>query len=141
MTAGRGLDSIVPKSAVLVLANPVDFSPALDGVPPNKYRVTLRDPSKPEDSRITREFAWPSSRGADLSDITPGVYSIELNDDRGERHGPGALVLILNPKQAVEAQKKFSAMADLVSHLDGADATAQRAIISRGIYALAPQFK
>jgi hypothetical protein len=141
VTAGRGLNSTDPKSAVLVLAKTIDFSPALEGVPPNRYQLTLRDPNKPEDAGITREIAWPSSGSAVVGDIPSGVYSIELEDDRGERHGPAALVLLLKPKEAVEAQTKFSEMAEFVSHLDGADATTQRAIISRGVYALASGFE
>lgn len=69
--AGRGLNSTDPKSAVLVLTKPIDFSRTLEGVPPNRYQLTLRDPNKPEDAGITRQIAWPSSRSADLGDITP----------------------------------------------------------------------
>jgi hypothetical protein len=136
-TASRAIGSRGPREAVLVVrADLIDLTPALEGVPAGRWRITLSDPSKARDTGVAQILDWPRVTVLRSANLPIAVYALDVQSETGESLGPPSAALLTNPRSAEVAQNEFEKARNVAAHWSEVDDATIRAFLVQALYAI-----
>ena len=140
-TAARSLGTVGPHEAVLLVdSGTVALTPALAGIQPARVRVTLSNPSLTRDSGSSAVLNWPKEDRLSLKGVTPGIFALDVQNERGDPIGSPAAVLVAG-REFPSASDEFSKARGVAARWEGVDQGVVRGFLVQALYAILPDLK